>query len=230
MDSKETIFEVIFAVAPITILVIILNFTVGNLPPETFFNFIGAVVMVVIGLILFLIGANSGLLYVGESIGSSVLKSGKLWFILLGGFLIGFVVTLAEPGVQVLATNVDSASDGAIGKYAILLSVSLGVAIFLALSLLRLVLKLPLSFLLLSGYGVILILSFFTHSEFLPVSFDAGSVTTGPMTVPFILSLGVGVSSVRGRKGNSSNDSFGLVGLASIGPIIAVMLLGVFLN
>jgi hypothetical protein len=228
LDIRETVKEVLFAVTPISCMVLLLQFTVGNLPVDVFFNFLGGLVLVVLGLILFLLGVNSGLIFVGEAIGSTLLKKGKLSLILMGAFLIGFVVTLAEPDVQVLSANVNQASDGTISKYAILISVSLGVAVFLALSLLRILLKIPLIYLLFGGYALAFILAYFSKPQWVPVSFDAGGVTTGPLTVPFILSLGVGVASVRGTKDNASGDSFGLVGLASIGPILSVLLMGVF--
>jgi hypothetical protein len=230
LEAKETFKEVVLAITPITLLVILLQFTVGNLPSHVFLNFIGGVFLVILGLLLFLLGVKSALLFIGESIGSHIVQKGKIWLILLGGFVIGFVVTLAEPDVQVLSSNVDQTSGGSINKYTLLISVALGVAIFLSLALFRIVYRIPIIVLLLGGYGLVFLLAFFTSPQFIPVSFDAGGVTTGPMTVPFILSLGVGVASVRGQKGNSSNDSFGLVGLASIGPILAVLIMGVFLK
>lgn len=227
MNVKETVLEVVYAVIPITVLVTVLQLTVGKLPAETFFNFICGAVMVMLGLILFLLGVKAGFLPIGEMVGSSMVSKGKLWIILFFGFIIGFVVTVAEPDVQVLAWQVDSVSEGTIGKGIIVSVIALGVAIFVALALLRIFLKIPINYLLIGGYALVFILAMITAPEFVAVSFDAGGVTTGPMTVPFILALGVGVASVTG-KSRSSDDSFGLVGLASIGPILAVLLLGVF--
>jgi hypothetical protein len=134
---------------------------------------------------------------------------------------------VAEPDVRVLAMQVDRVSNGEISKNFLIYTVAAGVAFFVGLAMLRIILSIPISYLLVASYGLVFLLAAFTPAHFLPVSFDAGGVTTGPMTVPFILALGVGVASVLGGK-TASADGFGLVALASIGPILAVMLLGLF--
>lgn len=227
MNIKETLLEVLYSIVPITIFIVLLQFSVGKLPAEDFINFIAGTVMVIIGLSLFFIGAKIGFLPVGELIGSSLVSKGKLWLILLFGFIVGFVVTVAEPDLQVLASQVDVVSDGAVGKSLLMISVALGVGIFVSLALLRMFFNIPLIYLLSGSYILVFLLARFTAPEFLAVSFDSGGVTTGPMTVPFILSLGVGVASVSSKK-DSPSDSFGMVALASVGPILAVLLLGVF--
>ena len=227
MNIKYTIKEVIYAVLPIGILVPIMQFTIAKLPSEVFLNFIGGTLLIMLGLILFLLGIQIGFIPMGEMVGSAIVKKGKLWMMLLFGFIIGFVVTIAEPDVQVLAQQVDGVSEGAISKSFILIFVALGVGIFVALALLRIFLKIPIHYLLIGGYSLVFLLSFFSSPDFLAVAFDAGGVTTGPMTVPFILALGIGVASVTGKK-RSGGDSFGLVALASIGPILAVLLMGVY--
>lgn len=227
MNIKETVVEVVYAVIPITVLVTIMQFTVGRLPAEVFINFIGGSIMVMLGLIFFLVGTKVGFLPIGELVGTALVSKGKLWIMLFFGFIIGFVITIAEPDVQVLSRQVSIVSDGAISKGVIVAAVALGVGIFVSLGLLRIFLKTPITYLLIGGYALAFIIALFTSPEFLAVAFDAGGVTTGPMTVPFILALGVGVASVTGNK-SSSNDSFGLVALASIGPILAVLLMGVF--
>jgi hypothetical protein len=223
---KDTIKEVVFAVLPITAVVIILQFTLIGLPMEVFFQFLIGVVMVSVGLILFLIGVHVGLLPVGEMIGSTLPKSKKVWLIIIVGFILGFVVTVAEPDVRVLAQQIDDVSGGGISQMVLIYAVALGVGIFVALAMMRIIYNIQLKWLLLGGYSVVFMLAMFTPETFIPISYDAGGVTTGPMTVPFILALGVGVASVLKGKASSS-DSFGLVALASIGPIIAVQILGV---
>jgi hypothetical protein len=223
---KEITLEVVSAVIPVTLLITILEFTVIKLPINTFLQFIIGVIMVGIGLILFLLGAQIGLLPVGELIGAALAKTGKLWLAVPFGLLLGFVIAVADPDVQVLAIQVDMVSEGLISKTVLIIAVALGVAISVAFSLLRVVLNIPLHKLLIAGYGLILILSVIAPSHFLPVSLDSGGVATGPLIVPFILALGIGLSSVLARK-NSTTDSFGLVALASVGPIIALLLLGV---
>jgi hypothetical protein len=229
LNIKETVIEVVYAIIPITVLVTILQFTVAKLPSEVFMSFIGGSIMVALGLILFLIGVKVGFLPIGEMVGSAMVSKGKLWIILFFGFIIGFVVTVAEPDVQVLAQQIDGVSEGTISKGVIIVAVALGVGVFVALALLRIFLNIPITYLLVGGYALAFLLTLFSPQEFRAVSFDAGGVTTGPMTVPFILALGVGVASVTGKK-RTKSDSFGLVALASIGPILAVLLLGVLLG
>lgn len=225
-DVKDTIKEVVLAVLPITAVIIILQFTLIWLPMEVFVQFLIGVIMVSLGLIFFLLGVHIGLLPVGEMIGSTLPKSKKVWLIMLVGFLLGFVVTVAEPDVRVLSQQIDDVSGGSISQMVLIYSVALGVGIFVALAMLRIIFGIEIKWLLLGGYAIVFTLAAFTPQDFIPISFDAGGVTTGPMTVPFILALGVGVASVlRGKS--SSSDSFGLVALASIGPILAVLILGV---
>ena len=225
-DFKDTIKEVVYAVIPITLVVIILQFSIIWLPFEMFLQFLVGVVFVTIGLILFLLGVHIGLLPVGEMIGSALPKTNKLWMILFFAFLLGFVVTVAEPDVRVLANQIDLVSNGEISSNILIYSVALGVGIFVALAMLRIIFNIKITHLLMVGYGLAFLIAAFTPANFIPISFDAGGVTTGPMTVPFILALGVGVASVLKGKASSS-DSFGLVALASIGPILAVLILGV---
>jgi hypothetical protein len=227
LNIKKTIVEVLYAIIPIILLVSILQVTVGKLSMELFVNFIGGSVMVVLGLIFFLVGVKVGFLPIGEMIGSAIVSKGKLWLILLIGFILGFVVTVAEPDVQVLALQVDTVSGGTISKKLIVASIALGVGIFVALALLRIFLRIPIAYLLSIGYIIVFILALFTPPEFVAVSFDAGGVTTGPMTVPFILALGIGVASVSGGHKRNENNSFGLIALASLGPVLAVLVMGI---
>ncbi|GAA0493511.1 DUF1538 domain-containing protein [Salinibacillus aidingensis] len=225
-NIKETIMEVIYSVLPITLVVTALQFTIIWLPMETFIQFLVGAVMVSIGLILFLLGVNVGLQPVGEMIGSALSKTRSLWLILFFAFVLGVVVTVAEPDVRVLATQIDQVSNGEIPQSILIMSVALGVGIFVALAMLRIIFSIKIVYLLTIGYGLVFLLAAFTPPIFVPISFDSGGVTTGPLTVPFILSLGLGVASVlRGKS--ASRDGFGLVGLASIGPILSVLILGV---
>lgn len=226
---KDIIVEVIYAVAPITVLVIIMQFTIIKMPTEFFLRFLIGALLISFGLVLFLLGAHLGFLPFGELVGNTVTKSGKAWLVVLFGFLMGLVVTIAEPDVRVLASQVDMVSGGQISKNLLIYTVSLGVAIFVALAMLRILLNIPLKYLLLVSYLLAFVLAAFTPAHFVPVAFDAGGVTTGPMTVPFIVALGVGISSVLGGR-DTSADSFGLVALASIGPILAVLMLGVIFS
>ncbi|TYQ14919.1 UNVERIFIED_CONTAM: uncharacterized protein DUF1538 [Acetivibrio alkalicellulosi] len=227
MNFKETSLEVLYAIIPVTVLVVVLQLTIVRMPIEVFTSFIAGTIMIMAGFFLFLAGVRISLLPIGEYIGSALVQKGKLWIVLFFGFILGFVVTIAEPSVQILAIQVDSVTGDTITKNLLVVVVSLGVAIFLALAIIRTVFNIPLVYMLIGGYSLVFILSLFSSPEFLAVSFDAGGVTTGPMTVPFILAFGVGVASIFGSK-NSGDNSFGLVALASIGPILAVLLLGVY--
>lgn len=227
MDNiKDTVIEVLYSILPITLIITVLQFSMIWLPMETFLQFLIGAVMVGLGLVLFLLGVNIGLLPVGEFIGSALSKTKKLWLIVIFAFLLGVVVTVAEPDVRVLSTQVDQVSNGAIPKGVLIFAVALGVGIFVALAMIRIVFNFSIVYLLAIGYGLIFLIAAFTPANFVPISFDSGGVTTGPLTVPFILALGVGVATVlRGKS--ASSDSFGLVALASIGPILSVLILGV---
>ena len=225
---KDTIWEVIYAVMPITVLVLLLQFTLIWLPFESLIQFLIGVVFVSGGLILFLLGVHIGLLPVGEMIGSALPKTGKVWLIIVFSFVLGFAVTVAEPDVHVLSQYVDEVSGGEIGKWELILPVALGLGIFVALSMVRIVYSISIKWVLLGGYTLVMILalSSWVPDEFIPISFDAGGVTTGPMAVPFILAFGVGVATVL-RTDDKAADGFGLVALASIGPLLAVLILGI---
>ncbi|MGE5551737.1 MAG: DUF1538 domain-containing protein [Bacteroidota bacterium] len=227
MDVKGTALEVLYATLPITVLVLILHAVVGMFPPDVLVSFIGGSVMVMAGLMLFFIGVKVGFLPVGEILGAKIVERGKLWPILLISFIIGFAVTVAEPDLQVLASQVNQVSAGAISRNMLITAVAVGVGFFVALAVLRVFLNIPIVYLLAAGYALAFAIGALAPLKFLAVSFDSGGVTTGPMTVPFILALGVGVASVARKRKSADNDSFGLVGLASIGPILAGLLLGV---
>jgi hypothetical protein len=226
VSIRDTVNEVIRSVLPVTAAVVLLQVTLVRLPWATFLVFMFSVLMTMVGLTLFLLGVKESLLAIGELVGKSLFQSGKLWFVIAFGIAVGFAVTVAEPGVQVLANQVDTVSGGEISRYLLVAVVALGVGIFLALAMLRIIFKIPLLKLLFVSYILVFGLAIFTAPEFLAVSFDAGGATTGPVTVPFILSFGVGISALRGSRA-SSEDSFGFVGLGSVGPILAVLLLGV---
>lgn len=223
---KKELFDVVQAVLPIAGVVLALQIFLVAMPWAEFARFGLGVVLVVAGLLLFLQGVKIGLLPMGEAVGAELPKRGSLAFLLACAFVLGLTVTMAEPDVWVLSGYVDTASGGAFSKYILVFCVALGVAVFVALAMLRIVFNVPLAALLAAGYCAILILSFFTPADFVPVSFDAGGVTTGPITVPFILALGLGVTAVLGGR-STYTDGFGLIGLASIGPVLSVMILGI---
>lgn len=225
-STRKEIVEVVQAVMPIAVVVVLLQVFLVSMPWILFSRFLIGTFMVMAGMFLFLEGVKIGLLPMGEAIGAELPKRGSLFFLLFFAFILGFMVTLAEPDVWVLVGYVDTASGGLVHRYILVASVALGVGIFVTLAILRIVLNVPIAYLLAGGYILILVLSFFTPADFVPISFDAGGVTTGPVTVPFILALGIGVAAVLGGR-SSLHDGFGLIGLASIGPVLGVMIMGI---
>lgn len=223
---KDTAKEVIYAIIPIAVVIVLLQLLVVQLPWELFATFLMGLLMVSVGFFCFLLGVHTGLLPVGELIGNALPRSGKLWMVVFFGFLLGFVVTLAEPDVRVLTKMVDDVDPDFLSRTVMIYAIAAGVGLFVALAMWRIIVNVNIIWLLSIGYGIIFIAASIAPAEFISVSFDAGGVTTGPMTVPFILALGIGVASVLRAK-TASSDGFGIVALASIGPILALLLLGV---
>ena len=205
---------------PITLIVIALCVLAVPAPSGAMLAFLAGAVLLIVGMGLFTLGTDLAMTPIGEQVGTVMTRSKKLWVVLLMSFLVGVIITVSEPDLQVLAQQVPD-----VPNMTLILSVALGVGLFLVVALLRILLRIRMAWLLLGCYALVFILAQFVPEAFLAVAFDSGGVTTGPMTVPFILSLGVGVSAIRSDK-NAENDSFGLVALSSVGPILAVMLLG----
>lgn len=216
---KEKLSEVVQAIVPVVAIVLILSVTVVPMPTHVVMVFFYGCILLMIGMVFFTIGAEQAMEPMGKQVGARITKTRRLSLILPLGFLLGFMITISEPDLQVLANQVQS-----IPNSVLILSVSGGVAFFLLMALIRMVTGIALQRLLLLFYGIAFALTFFAPPDFLAVAFDSGGVTTGPMTVPFIMAFGVGVSTLRGTK-QSSQDSFGLIALCSVGPIIAVLLL-----
>jgi hypothetical protein len=219
---KEKIMEAFSSVLPITAIVLIASVVLSPMPAGTVLVFLVGAALLIIGMGFFTLGADMAMMPMGEGIGIQLTKSSKLVLILFVSFVMGVIVTIAEPDLQVLAKQVPSIPDTHL-----ILTVAAGVGFFLVLAVLRILLKIRLSALLLVFYIVTFVVAYFAPDTFIPVAFDSGGVTTGPITVPFILSMGVGVASIRSDK-DSRGDSFGLVALCSVGPILAVLLLGIF--
>ena len=225
---NDKIIESLTSILPIALIIIVLSMTFTPLGSGTFVLFMVGVVLLILGLGCFTLGADMSMLVIGEKIGSAMTHSRKIWLIALLSFVIGIIVTIAEPDLQILAEQVPAVAEKVpqLGNYLLIITVAVGVGIFLTVAMLRIVLRIRLSVLLIIFYVAAFILSIFVSDEFWAVSFDSGGVTTGPMTVPFIMSLGVGVASIRSDK-NGQDDSFGLVALSSVGPIVAVLTLGI---
>jgi hypothetical protein len=221
---KEKIMEAFSSVLPITTIVLIASVFLVPLPSGTVLMFITGAALLIIGMGFFTLGADMAMMPMGEGIGIQLTKSSSLVVALLTSFVMGLIITIAEPDLQVLARQVPS-----VPNMTLIYTVAGGVGIFLALAVLRTFFKIRFSVFLIVFYLAVFTLASLpvTPWTFIPVAFDSGGVTTGPITVPFILAMGVGVASLRSDK-HSQDDSFGLISLCSIGPILAVLILGIF--
>lgn len=221
---SDNLKEAMASVLPITLIVIILCFTITPIPTGDLLAFLIGSTLLIIGMAFFTIGADMAMVPLGERVGSHMTKSRNILLIVIVSFLIGTIITVSEPDLQVLANQVQG-----IPNLVLIGAVSIGVGVFLVIALMRIIFSIKLSNLLIFFYTLIFILAFFVPENLMSIAFDSGGVTTGPMTVPFIMALGIGVSSIRKDK-NTNRDSFGLVALSSAGPIIAIFILAFVYN
>ena len=227
--------ETAFSVLPVMLVVLALGLTAAPLSFGVMTRFVLGGILVIFGLTLFLLGVDIGILPIGERSGAALTAKRSLPLLLGAAFLIGFIVTVAEPDVQVLADQVRGIAPS-VSKWGLIFMIAVGVGFFVALGILRTVLSIPLNILLALSYIFVFALAFLAPPTFQGVAFDSGGATTGPMTVPFIMALGVGVAAVRaksdknGKLKSSGDDSFGLTGIASIGPVLAVVVYGIILH
>ncbi len=218
----EKIKESFLSVLPIIFIVLILSFTISPVNSGVFLAFICGAFMVVVGIGFFTLGADIAMTPIGNYIGSNTIKTKKLWLILPVFFLVGVLITVSEPDLQVLANQLSQS----IKPYLLIITVGIGVGFFLVVAVLKTILNVKLSYILILSYIAVFVMSFFVPKSFVPLAFDAGGVTTGPMSVPFIIAIGTGMASLKSSSKSGSDDGFGLTALCSIGPIISVMILG----
>lgn len=223
-NFKEKLIETLKAVLPILVIVLLLCFSIAPIPPSILVTFLIGAFLLIIGMLFFNVGVELSMTPIGERVGTIITKSRNIFVMVLISFIMGFVITISEPDLQVLAQQVPS-----IPNLTLILAVAVGVAAFLVIAILRMLIGIPLSHLLLIFYAVVFGLAFFVPGDFLAIAFDSGGVTTGPMTVPFIMSFGIGIASIRSDR-HAEDDSFGLVSLCSIGPILAVLVLGMIFH
>ena len=221
---KEKIQESLSSVLPITVIVLLLSITLVPMEIGTLALFLTGAVLLIVGMGFFQLGAEMSMTALGQSVGARLIKRKSIILIVLVSFVMGAIITIAEPDLQGLANQVAS-----IPNQVLIWTVAVGVGLFLVVAVLRIIFHISLSMMLMVFYILLFLLSFFSPDSFTAVAFDSGGVTTGPMTVPFIMALGVGLSAARSDKEGAS-DSFGLVALCSIGPIMMVLLLGIFYN
>ena len=216
---QEKLNETLKAVLPILAIVLVLCFTIAPLEPGILLAFLLGAVLLIVGMMFFTLGVDMSMTPIGENVGTCMTQTKKLWLMVLLSFILGFIVTISEPDLQVLAEQVPS-----VPNMVLVLSVAFGVGLFLVAALLRMLFNITLAHMLLALYVFAFALAFFVPGDFIAVAFDAGGVTTGPMTVPFIMALGIGISAIRSDE-RAEDDSFGLVALSSIGPILSVLVL-----
>ena len=221
---KEKLSETLKAVFPILGIVLLLCFTITPIPTSILMTFLMGAVMLIVGMLFFNVGVELSMTPIGEKTGSAMTKSKNIFLVILITFIMGLVITISEPDLQVLAQQVPS-----IPNMTLIIAVAIGVAAFLVLAVLRMLFRIPLAYLLVGFYIIIFGLTPFVSQDFLAIAFDSGGVTTGPMTVPFIMSFGIGIAAIRSDR-HAEDDTFGLVSMCSIGPILAVLILGMIYN
>lgn len=221
---KEKVREAFSSVMPITVIVLILSIFVVPMDIGNVAMFLVGAILLVIGMGFFSLGADISMMPMGEGLGIELSKIKKVGLVCIVTMVMGVIVTIAEPDLQVLAGQVQS-----IPNNVLILTIAIGVGLFLMVGVIRVLFNISLSLILIICYTFVFVISFFVPRDFLAVAFDSGGVTTGPITVPFIMAFGVGISALRSDK-NAASDSFGYVALSSVGPILAVMLLGIFYN
>ena len=218
-NLKKSFKETTIIVIPICIIVTIIS-SIFNLDKSVITSFMISSIFLIIGISLFTFGADLSMMMIGEKLGSSLIKSKKIGIILGVILLIGIMITVAEPDLRVLAEQIPS-----IPTTTLILTISLGVGIMLTIAAIKILFKLSLRTILIISYALVFALLAFVPSSFIPIAFDSSGVTTGPISVPFILALGIGLTAFR-TDSNTKNDTFGLIGLCAVGPKIMVLILG----
>lgn len=228
-ELRRQLLEVLRSVGPLIGVIFLLEITVVRAPFVVFLQFLIGSMLTIIGLVLLFLGVDLGILPMGRFIGSQVPRKGSVALIVGLGFALGLATTMAEPDVVVLSRQVDTISNGNIDGTVIHFVTGLGAAIFTALAMARVVYGTSLRLLLTVSIGVVILLSFVAPAAFTPLAYDAGSVTTGVLTTPVVIAVAVGLSSVLAGRSTVS-DGFGILGFTSIGPIIAILIMGLLLQ
>ena len=220
---NEKLNEAVASIIPVMIIMLIIGFIL-KFNIVTIISILISTLLLIICITLFTLGADLSMMEMGKTISSRLLKSKNVWLVLLISFIVGIVITVAEPDLKVLASQMT-----AIDSNILILSVGIGVGLFLSVSAARIIYQISLKKIITFFYMILILMLFISKKEIIPLAFDSGGVTTGPMSVPFIFAMGIGFAASRSRK-NSSNDSFGLIALCSIGPILTVLILGLFID
>ena len=220
---NEKLNEAVSSIIPVMIIMLIISMIL-KFSIVTIISILISTLLLIIGVTLFTFGADLSMMEMGKTISQGLLKTKKVSLILIISLIVGVVITVAEPDLKVLASQMT-----AINSTTLIVSVGVGVGLFLSISAARIIYQISLKKIIAICYFILILMIFISKKEIIPLSFDSGGVTTGPMSVPFILAMGIGFASSRSRS-NSSNDSFGLIALCSIGPILTVLILGLFMK
>lgn len=219
--------ETLFSVAPIVGIVVVLALTLVPLDGSLPARFALGTFAIIVGLAIFLLGVDIGLTPIGQLLGHAIARSGRLSVVITATFVLGLFISVAEPDLHIYGGQVEEITDGMLGKLFLVLVVSLGIAVLLTIGMVRIIRSIPLKFILLGAYVLVAVLGFFAPTEYLAISFDASGATTGALTVPFILAMAAGMSAMKKDSRSGEADAFGLVGIASAGAILAVLVTAV---
>ncbi len=227
---REKIKEALFSVLPILLIVVVSAVSFVPLSGVEMIRFFVGAAMIVIGLALFLVGVEIGITPIGRFLGTMLTRSGTILKLTLFSVILGFLVSIAEPDLHILANQVEELSGGAVTRFFLVLVVSVGIGVLFSIGMIRIVKNIPIHFLMIILYSVVLAVALFAKPEFLSIAFDASGATTGALAVPVILSLSLGASALKKDRKASEKDSFGLVGISSVGPILAVLIISVIVR
>ena len=223
---NEKIREVLQSLAPVTIFVLVLHFTIAPLTSLQLGQFLFGAFLLLMGLSIFLVGVDLGATPIGIHSGHAIVRSGKMPILLMGGLILGFLISIAEPDLHILATQIEQLTGGSLAKWTMVIVVSVGVGLLVMVGFWRIVRQIRIRYVLWLVYGIILILACLSPLIFHDFAFDASGATTGAITTPFILALAAGVAKLTTSKHEDARDQFGLVGFASAGAIVAVLAMG----
>ena len=216
------------SVLPITFIVLVLHFTVCPLQSDMLYAFLIGSVLIITGLTIFLFGIDQGLEPIGRGVGNAITRSGRYAVVITVSLVLGFFISYAEPDLHILAKQVNNVTSGRFDNILMVAAVSVGIAVMMTVGMLRILKNIRLKYVLTGAYGLILLLSLFSNSDFLAIAFDASGATTGAITVPFMLSLASGISAMKKDSLLNEADSFGVIGISSTGAIIGVLICGLF--
>lgn len=226
LDFRHVAMELLMAFAPLLLFFAYMQKRSLRLPSSYVIRLVKGVALSFVGLAFFLQGVTQGFLPAGTEIGSIIGAAPWRWILIPLGFFFGFAATAAEPAVRVLAIEMEKASSGAVGQKPVLLALSLGVGVFVALGMFKVLAGLPILWFVVPGYALALVMTRFSSPAFISAAFDAGGVATGPMTVTFVMAIVLGVAgAMEGR--DPVADGFGLIALVALAPILSVMTLGI---